>query len=403
MSDHERRTALVVITLVSLLAVSAAAVLLTTRAEGAATWLPPAAAILVAVGGGVAARPFLRRTPPAVNLLICLLAGIVAFLAGAWTVASSVPDLEGPLPAARASVFLVTGAMAVVAAAVAFDQLRKTGAVLTSAAQRLRGRHREEVVTGTGRPLPDIADDVARLSQDLEASRRRERDLDAARRRLVLGISHDLRTPLNTLQAVLDAVEDRLGAPRETRQRYAGIVRQELDKLRTLVDGFLELSEIEGGLQLRTEHVPLGDLVSDAIAEASPVADRRGVRIRHDLTASPLVSVSPVHCNRILANLLENAVRYSPDGAIVRLETSTEGEHAVVRVDDSCGGVPAEELERLFEPVYRGSFRERSEGFGLGLAVASGLARAHGGSLSVRNHEGGCRFELALPLPVEAR
>ena len=254
-----------------------------------------------------------------------------------------------------------------------------------------------EELAALGRQLDDMA---ARL----DAARRRERALEASRRELVAWVSHDLRTPLAGVRAMVEALEDGLVDDPDTVARYYRTMRREVDRLAGLVDDLFELSRIESGtLDLHLERASLTDLVSDALAGAAPVADAKGVRLGGALDGpAPELVVAVSDVLRVLRNLLDNAIRHTPSAGRVWLDAGVQDGHAVVCVTDSCGGIPAGELDRVFDLAFRGDAARSPEhhgGAGLGLAIARGIVEAHRGDIAVANDNGGCRFTVRLPLP----
>ncbi|MEN3586110.1 HAMP domain-containing sensor histidine kinase [Streptomyces sp. ZYX-F-203] len=245
--------------------------------------------------------------------------------------------------------------------------------------------------------------ELTALSAELEAtsarlaeSRERERALEASRRELVAWISHDLRTPLAGLRAMAEALEDGVATDPD---RYLRQIRAEVERLDGMVGDLFELSRIHAGaLGLSPTRMSLYDLVGDALAGADPLAREQGVRLVGDRVAAVPVEVDGVEMSRVLGNLLVNAIRRTPaDGTVaVAAERSSEG--VVVSVTDGCGGIPEEDLPRVFDTGWRGTHaRTPPAGAGLGLAIVRGIVEAHRGSASVRNVSGGCRFEVTLP------
>jgi signal transduction histidine kinase len=246
-----------------------------------------------------------------------------------------------------------------------------------------------------GRRVSALTEDAAREA----ATRDSERMLEAGRRDLVAMVSHDLRTPLAGLRAMAEALEDGVA---EDPGRYHHRMRVEVDRLASLVDDLFELSRIQAGaLRLSIEAVRVGDVVSDTIAGAQPLADSRGVRLTGSAPGAADVEADERALHRALANLVANAVRHTPADGVVDVTASTNDDGTVVvSVTDGCGGIPDEDLPHVFDVGWRGQ-KARTPGpdggAGLGLAIARGIADAHQGHLDVRNVDGGCRFELRLP------
>jgi len=217
-------------------------------------------------------------------------------------------------------------------------------------------------------------------------------------------VSHDLRTPLAGIRAMVEALEDGVVDEPETVARYYRTMRREVDRLSGLVDDLFELSRIEAGaLGLDFERVPLDELVSEAVASASVIAGAKGIDLRGAVgEPSPVVELSTPEMARVVRNLLDNAIRHTAPGGTVWIDAVLDesGAEAVVSVRDACGGIPEEDLDHVFELAYRGDAARTpgSGGAGLGLAVARGLVEAHQGTISVRNEGEGCRFTVRLPV-----
>ncbi|USX56783.1 MULTISPECIES: sensor histidine kinase [Lentzea] len=226
-----------------------------------------------------------------------------------------------------------------------------------------------------------------------------EREAEAARRQLVAWISHDLRTPLAGIRAMTEALEDGVVSDPGEVAVYAKQIALEADHLSKLVDDLFQLSRITAGaLNLPMHDVALADVVSDVVAASRPIASREGVELRADARAWPVVRGSEPELMRVVRNLVSNAIRHTPEGGAVAVQVDVDGPEAVVRVDDSCGGIPDDVLPQVFDVGFRGSYARNPSGAGLGLSIARGLADAHHGRIGVENHGPGCRFEVRLPL-----
>jgi signal transduction histidine kinase len=267
-----------------------------------------------------------------------------------------------------------------------------------------------------GRAL--VTGELAELDRELRAtraklaeSRERERALERSRRELVAWVSHDLRTPLAGLRAMAEALEDGVAADPA---RYHMQMRQAADRLAGMVDDLFELSRIHAGaLRLTLESVPLADLVDGALAEGQPLARARGIELSGVVTTPAAVRGDVRELSRALSNLVVNAIRHTPEDGTVRIEASplapaADGEPRVLlAVTDACGGIPEEDLDRVFDVAWRGTAARTPEtespvgaGAGLGLAIVRGIAEAHSGAVTVGNVDGGCRFEMHLPVPA---
>jgi signal transduction histidine kinase len=252
--------------------------------------------------------------------------------------------------------------------------------------------------------LQALSGELARTSRRLEESRLREMRLEASRRELVSWVSHDLRTPLAGMRAMTEALEDGMV---EDPARYHAQIRAEVDRMVRMVDDLFELSRLNAGvITLTPETVALGDVVSEAIAGADPVARARSVRLGGSVEEGLAVTADAVGLSRVLMNLVLNAIRHTPaDGAVEVHGRSVVG-GVELSVSDQCGGISDDDVGRVFDVAWRGATArtpDRSDelagvgGAGLGLAIVKGLVEAHQGVVSVENVGAGCRFRVTLP------
>lgn len=245
----------------------------------------------------------------------------------------------------------------------------------------------------------------------------RERAAERSRRELLAWLSHDLRTPITSVRAMSEALEDGVvHRPDEVRQ-YAQIIGRETTRLAGMIEDLFAMSQISAGvLQLEAAPLAVDDLVVSAAEAARPLAEQRGVELTVDrgpgaVSGSLVALGSSPELLRVLDNLVVNAIRHTPAGQTVRLVVGLSAHDVVVHVEDGCGGIPEADLARVFDLGYRGSDARESDpdagpqGAGLGLAIARGLLDAQKGSVTVRNRAPvgeavpGCRFEVRLPRP----
>jgi signal transduction histidine kinase len=220
-----------------------------------------------------------------------------------------------------------------------------------------------------------------------------------ARRELVAWASHDLRTPIASLRAMVEALEDGIAEPGD----YLPAIGAQVDLLAGLVDDLFELARIDSGaLALELRDASLAELVADCVGSLEAEARARGIRFDSRLEpADPLVRVAPDKVQRVLLNLLTNAVRHSPPQGEVAVVARTDADRVVVAVEDDGDGLTPGAPQRMFERFWRGdeSRTGSSGGAGLGLAIAQGLVQAHGGTIWAENRsEGGTRVAFTLPL-----
>jgi signal transduction histidine kinase len=250
--------------------------------------------------------------------------------------------------------------------------------------------------------LAELSDGLVAAHERLAQARTRERALEASRRELVAWVSHDLRTPLAGLRAMAEALEDQVVIdPREVSQ-YHTQIRREVDRLTLMIDDLFELSRIHAGaLRLSRRMVGLEDVVAEVVASAEPVARAKGVRLTGAAVRGMPVFVDSAEMGRALRNLVTNAIRHTPSDGVVDVLAEAQGGMACVAVSDACGGIPPEDLPRVFDVAFRGESARTpgpQEGAGLGLSIARGIVEAHSGQIAVRNAGPGCQFLIRLPL-----
>ncbi len=230
------------------------------------------------------------------------------------------------------------------------------------------------------------------------------RRTDALRAALLSSVSHDLRTPLSSIKAAASSLlQEDVQWDDEARHSFALAIVREADRLNRLVANLLDMSRIEGGaLKPEKEWYPINELIQDVVARMQPVLQGRVVHT--DLPADlPPVKLDYLQIDQVLTNLLENAVRYTPAESPIDIGVRLDGEYMLISVADRGPGIPAADVERVFDKFYRVMETQtkatRTTGSGLGLAVCKGLVEAHGGRIWVENRQGGgAIFQFTLPL-----
>lgn len=352
--------------------------------------------------GCLAAAAWLRRAPSIrAHIFISTATAAIATATGGWLVARWLFDWDEEIPAVAALLFLSVGAKGMLASISLSRQLEEASRSLVAAVGRMSLSQAAPELEEGALEVGELARRLDTLSGWLQEVRNRERALEKSRRELFAGVSHDLRTPLAAVRALAEALEDGLVSDHAEVTRYHQTIRSEVDRLSQLVDDLFELSRIEAGsLHLQLERVAVDELVSEALAHAAPLAQQKGVRLEGRLVEGfPAVRLSEPHIFRVLTNLLDNAVRHTPDGGQVSLHAGVSDDAVRIAIVDQCGGVAEAHLPHLFEAGFRGDSAHREAGgAGLGLTIARGLVEAHGGTISARNDDGGCRFTFSLPV-----
>ncbi|MEV0288145.1 HAMP domain-containing sensor histidine kinase [Kribbella sp. NPDC050820] len=249
--------------------------------------------------------------------------------------------------------------------------------------------------------LAALTDELELTRRKLAASNERERALEASRRELVAFMSHDLRTPLAGLRAVSEGLEDGVidDVPGALRQ-----MRSTVDRMTGLVDDLFELSRLSTAPPPRRRSaVSLRELAEDVAGESGERARATGVRL---VVSTPsdedrlAVQGDPDELTRAVTNLVDNAIRHTKPEEAVTLAVGREPDGRVrLAVSDGCGGIPADDLGRVFDIGWRGDAQRTPAdgGGGLGLAIARGVVESHDGTIAVSNVEGGCAFQIELP------
>jgi signal transduction histidine kinase len=269
----------------------------------------------------------------------------------------------------------------------------------------------EEIATGNleARVTVDGRDEVAQvgrafnyMAQQLQQSEKERAEVEKMRRDLVAWTSHDLRTPLTSIRAMIEALYDGVVTDAEMTQRYYRTIRADVIALNGLIDDLFELAQLDaGGLSLEKSPHSLGDLISDTLESFQALAEQRGISLSGDVATN----VDPVWLNapkigRVLNNLIGNALRYTPAGGQVRVTAVRLPSGIRVTVQDTGPGFNPDDLPRVFEQFYRGE-QARSRkmgGAGLGLAIARGIVEGHDGRIWAENGAaGGALVGFVLP------
>lgn len=217
----------------------------------------------------------------------------------------------------------------------------------------------------------------------------------------VANVSHELKTPLTSIQGFAQAILDGMVTSPEAVRQAAGVIHEESSRMYRLVFDLLSLARIETGKRLDTVPVDLISLLTEVKDTFTPPAEKNGIRIHLSQAELPAVSASRDRLEQVFTNLVENAVKFSPPGGTVWLSARQNGRYVEVCVKDEGPGIPESQQERIFERFYQldparsgGSGR----GAGLGLAIAREIIHAHGGSIRVESNPGqGSEFIVSLP------
>lgn len=305
---------------------------------------------------------------------------------------------------------LVIGSIAfsLLAALIVFRLLTRRLRVLNSAVKGFRAsRFAHPVRIPSANPEGDEIDQlgaaVEEMSDRISAQIKQLEHSDVQRRELLANVSHDLRTPLASMRGYLETLLLKHGTlPPEEERNYLEVAAKHSERLAGLVNDLFELTKLEANeVTLAPETFPISELAQDVAQQYQLPAQKRGLQ----LEARVAEGVPPVHADigmieRVLENLVENAMRHTPAGGSVRLELRPRGGRVEVEIKDTGKGIPSDELPNIFERYYRvdrGEFGNTAHA-GLGLAITRRVVELHGGTIRVASKVGvGTTFSFDLP------
>lgn len=224
------------------------------------------------------------------------------------------------------------------------------------------------------------------------------KELDRVKSEFVAMVSHDLRTPLTTIQGYIELL-GKVGPLNEMQAQFVERVRNSAAHITELISALLDLGRIEAGYGLEMEPLHLESIIDAVVDEFMPQAEQKGLTLRWKRQQLPLVRGSPQRLRQVMENLLSNAVKYTHPGGWVAVEAGQDGEHVVVRVSDNGIGIPAEDQPFIFDRFYRveSEETERVAGTGLGLSIVRSVVEKHGGRVWVDSRPGeGSTFTFVL-------
>jgi len=365
--------------------------------------LSVAALISIALGHGASRLGWIHRSP---RLQWTLIAGNALTLAlvflSVWVTARLMFVNQHDL--ALATVLLIFAAGIATSLEYFLSMaLTQRITVLNQAAQDIAEGHLDARAPVAGRDeLAELAEAFNEMTARLEAAEREQRELDRLRRDLVTWVGHDLRTPLTSLRAVVEALADGVVEDPVTAQRYLRTAQHHVRLLSDLLDDLSDIAQIDTGeMKLDRHHSSIRDLISDMLEGFSTRAAQEGVTLR----GSTEPDVDPVlmdaqKIERVLTNLLDNAIRHTPPGGAVHVSASTVDDQVRVEVSDTGEGVREAELSQVFGRFYRGEQdrRRHAGSAGLGLSIAKEFVEAHGGDIGIESAVGeGTRVWFTLP------
>jgi signal transduction histidine kinase len=394
---------------IALVAVAAVIGALATLAGGAVIGMPPADTVRLMLMLGISSGVVLLWTVLASRWLVGaslrhrFLAVAIVGVVVALSILGAVAALMFVSAHDASLLAVVLVASGVVGAGAALALTRTT----TTALRRLAGTAEALAGGDLGARTGPIAADselvalgvtLDEMAERLQSSISRERDLEARRRDLMTAVSHDLRTPLAGLRAMVEAIDEGVVGDPPSLRRYAREMRRAVASLSQLVDDLFELAQIDAGaIERETERIPLENLVRSAVADLEGPAREKGLALETSVARAAGALCSP-RLLRVLQNLLHNAIRHTPADGTVRIEASRDGTGLEVAVEDTGEGMDPEALDQVFEPFWQADPARSGDGSGLGLALAKRIVEALGGRIEVRSSRAqGSRFAVWVP------
>ncbi|MBV8221017.1 MAG: HAMP domain-containing histidine kinase [Solirubrobacterales bacterium] len=301
-----------------------------------------------------------------------------------------------------AAIVVAAGLVAILAARiVAGSILRDVNAIRDGLMAVRRGRRDVQIETSAHDELAQLAAAANAMIIQLRDEEAARDQSDAARRDLIAAVSHDLRTPITSLRLLAEAIGDDIVEDPETRRGYLRRMTTHIDAIGVLIDDLFELSRLEAGdISWSIEQVPLQELVGETVEAMRVQAEAKGVAVLAEVPDT----LCPAHANpeklqRVLFNLIQNAIRHTPaDGSVV-VRAGPAGSAIEFEIADTGDGIRPEERERVFTAFYRGGAdaARTHPGAGLGLAVSRAIVEAHGGRIWLADTAIGTRVRFTLP------
>jgi signal transduction histidine kinase len=333
------------------------------------------------------------------GLSLRLLPSVGARLAGLSLLAVSLPlaaVLLSGIAMFHMGADVVILAVAAASSTVAIAAALLVGRSITAPVERLRAASGALAGGDLSARAPEKGPtEIAELGAAFNGMAARLEELFDARRELVAWASHDLRTPLAAIAAMIEAVEDGLAPP----ERYMQALGEQTRTLGALVDDLFELARIDAGvLTLELKEASIAGLVDSCMRGLEAEAGRRNVRLETHLDGAPPVRCAPDKVERVLLNLLTNALRHTPSDGSIAVLVAPASDEVRVSVEDSGEGIAPDALRRVFDRFWRADPARSPGGSGLGLAIARGLVEAQGGRIWAENRaSGGARISFTLP------
>ena len=290
-----------------------------------------------------------------------------------------------------AALFLFSAAMSILIA----RSITRSVLALEDATRRIAAGELDLSVDARG------SNEITSLTASLNRMRLTLKEQESSRARFIMGVSHDLKTPLSLIKGYAEAIADGMADDPESLDRSAEIIGTKVDQLGGMIDDLIDFVKVDSGeWRRKLDRVALGPFLEAYARRVSADAELLNRRAEYsvEIPSGLVVPMDDRLVLRALENLVNNSLRYTAPGGLVRIAARMEGSRAVVEISDDGPGMEAAELSHIFEPFYRGTASRREQGMGLGLAVVKGVVDSHGWELSVSSEKGkGGSFRIEIP------
>jgi signal transduction histidine kinase len=239
-------------------------------------------------------------------------------------------------------------------------------------------------------------------AKELEESYEKLKEVDRLKSEIISIVSHELRTPLTSIKGYVELVLDGLmGELNENQRRCLEIAKNNIDRLKRLIDNMLDLSKIESGaIKFDIKDIKVKDMINDVLNSLQPLIKEKNIEVKCDIEDNLTAKVDKDRIIQVLINLIENAIKFSPVKGVIEIHAFRDKNYAHIIIKDYGPGIPKKDLERIFDKFYQVNFPKiKRDGAGLGLAICKSIIEAHGGKIWVESELGkGSAFHILLPM-----
>ena len=266
-----------------------------------------------------------------------------------------------------------------------------------------RGQLNDRIDVQGNDELSELSVCFNRMADTLVDNMKEIQKTDRLRRELVANVSHDLRSPIASIQGYLETIQMKGETiTKEELNSYFSTVLSNTQKLKRLIDDLFELSKLDAEeVTPNLEHISMAELIQDLVQQFNPIAEKKGVTLEAEFPKNPnaLIDADISLMNRALTNLIDNAIQHTPENGRVTISSIKSGKDFVLEISDTGCGIPEEDLPHVFDRFYQADkSRSEKQGAGLGLAIAQKIFRLHGAEVMVNSIENkGTTFRVAIP------